>query len=264
MTEPATPPEPAPPPAQPPAPQAPPPLPTTPATPRVNRNRRRVARLFTLAQSGFLLSAVLALINVFYAIQGSTIVVQPTEQVILYRDGNGDKAVLSMAVRLAMINTTTAAGDVLMKARLTALKGGPSFAYAATVKPVFTRDTAAAVQCELGARCIVLPGLIAIEHSDEIIDLPGGAVRSVYFTHPMAEWNCEGGDRACAAFTNFPAAVRALAGKPLAVNVHIEFYSDGHRDLTCTTNAVNAKYLVEKGWITLSCQTASVRGAPWF
>ena len=172
MSEPATPPEPPEPPVPPAARQAPPPLPTTPSTPRVNRNRRRVARLFTLAQSGFLLSAVLALINVFYAIQGSTIVVQPSEQVILYRDGDGDKAVLSMAVRLAMINTTTAAGDVLMKARLTALKGGPSFAYAATVKPVFTRDTAAAVQCELGARCIVLPGLIAIEHSDEIIDLP--------------------------------------------------------------------------------------------
>ncbi len=218
----------------------------------------------SLAQSGFLLSAVLAIINVFYAIQGSTIVVQRPEQVILYRDGEGDKAVLTMAMRVAMINTTTQAGDVLMKAVLTPFQGGPGFAYAATVKPVFTRDADTAKQCELGSRCIVHPGLVAIERSDEIIDLPGGSVRGVYFSYPMVGWNCEGSDQGCARFKDFAAATAAIAGKPLDVSVRINFYADGHRDLRCKTNPVNAQYLVEKGWATMSCQSASVAGAPWF
>ncbi len=218
----------------------------------------------SLAQSGFLLSAVLAIINVFYAIQGSTLVVQKPEQVILYRDGEGAKAVLTMAIRVAVINTTTQAGDVLMTARLTPIRGGPAFAYAATVKPVFTRDADTARQCELGARCIVHPGLVAIEHSDDIIDIPGGSVRGVYLSYPMAAWNCEGAEKACDTFADFGTATRALAGKPLDVTVRVNFYADGHRDLRCLTNPVNAAYLAEKGWVTMSCQSAAIYGAPWF
>lgn len=231
---------------------------------RAVRRRKRAKQVMSLAQSGFLLSAVLAIINVFYAIQGSTIVVQKPEQVILYRDGEGASAVLTMAMRLAMINTTTQAGDVLMTARLVPVRGGPSFAYAATVKPVFTRDADTARQCQLGARCIVHPGLVAIEHGDDIIDLPGGSVRGAYLSYPMAGWNCEGTDKACTQFGDFAAAVRSIGGKPLAVTVRINFYGDGHRDLYCATNPVNARYLAQKGWVTMSCQSSAVFGAPWF
>lgn len=220
-------------------------------------------RQITLAMSGFMLSVTLALINAFYAIRGSDVVVQPPEQVILYRDGEGSKAVLTFAMRLAMINAADAGhGDVLMDASIEPIADGPSFRYAAEVQPVFTSDPEAASKCALGARCIVLPGLMAIENGDEIIDIPGGAVRAKYLSFPAAEWNCDGGERACAGFANFPSALRALSGRPLKVSVRVRFNSDGKRDLTCATRPVDADYLRTRGWTTMSCSAAKVSGGP--
>ena len=92
----------------------------------------------TIGAAGFFLAVMLAAINAIAALRGSTIVVQPPEQVLLYRDGEGENAVLTMAVRLAMINAADSQqGDVLMEAAMTPITGGPSFKFTGIVKPVF-------------------------------------------------------------------------------------------------------------------------------
>jgi hypothetical protein len=232
------------------------------------KEREAWYRKVTLGAAGFFLAVTLAMINAFYAMRGSVVVVQPPEQVILYRDGEGDKAVLTFAIRLAMINAADAQhGDVLMDARLSPIAGGPVFRYAGTMKPVFT-DTADADKCDVGARCVVLPGLLAIEQTDEIIDIPGGTVRGTYLYYPVAEWNCVAGKgkptSTCPQFADFDTATTTLGQKPLSLRIDVGLFQDGERQVTCTAPAINGAYLKEKGWTTMSCETAKVTGAPWF
>lgn len=190
-------------------------------------------------------------------------VLQPAEQVVLYRDGDGGKAVLTLAVRLAMINAADSAhGDVLMKAR--AAFGGhrASFAYSAEIKPIFTAAPADKASCAFGSRCIALPGLLAIEQGDQIIDIPGGAVRSPYLAFPLTGWNCDGVD--CGLFADFDHAASRLAGAPLEVQVTTSFFSDGERRLQCGAKRVDLAYLRSKGWVSMNCRTSEVRGDTWF
>lgn len=235
-----------------------------PATPE-ERERIREAwyRRITIGAAGFFLAVMLAAINAFAALRGPVVIVQPAEQVILYRDGDGDKAVLTLAMRLAMINTADSQhGDVLMGAMITPVADGPGFKFAGTVKPVFTNDPEAASKCDIGARCIALPGLLAIEQGDEIIDVPGGAVRAPYLAYPITDWNCEGNDKVCAQFGTFDQAVQVIAQAPSRFVVSVTYYGDGKRRLTCEGRKVDLAYLRKTGWMTVSCKKAEVSGAP--
>lgn len=213
----------------------------------------------------FVLALALALINAFYAFRGPVMVVQPPQQVVLYRDGEGENAVLTLAMRLAMINATDASnGDVVMQARITPTRGAPSFGFAATVKPVFTNDKDAASKCDIGARCIALEGLLAIEREDEILDIPGGSVRAAYLAYPIVDWNCEGDKQACAEYVDFNGVVEKLARSASDFSVKVTFYGDGERTLTCKGRGIDAAYLESRGWMTVSCDKAEVTGAPFF
>mgnify|MGYP000258717697 CR=1 FL=1 len=235
----------------------------------VSARERRVFNAEVLvASAGFILAITLAAINAFYATRGSVVVVQPPEQLTLYRDGEGDRAVLTIAVRLAMINAADSQhGDVMMDASLSPIVGGPKFRYGGTVKPVFT-DRADADKCDVGARCIVLPGFLAIEQTDEIIDVPGGTVRGTYLYYPVAEWNCVAAKAksaaGCPQFANFEATMKTLGAKPLTVTIDIDLFQDGARRITCTAPEINVAYLRKQGWTTMSCGNAKVTGAPWF
>lgn len=233
---------------------------------RAREHEREVwYRRITIGAAGFFLAVMLAAINAFASLRGSVVVVQPPEQAILYRDGEGDRAVLTMAMRLAMINAADSQhGDVLMSAKITPIAGGPAFKFAGTVKPVFTNDPDAASKCDIGARCITLPGLLAIEQGDEIIDIPGGAVRSPYLAYPVTDWNCDGKPAACAPFANFDQAVAAIAKTQSRFVVSVTYYSDGKRRISCEGRSVDLAYLRKTGWMTVSCKEAKVTGAPFF
>jgi hypothetical protein len=225
-------------------------------------SRRRIWKP-TLAQAGFIMSATLASINAYYAFRGSVMVVHPPNQVILYRDGEGDRAVLMLAVRLESINAADSShGDVLTNATVKPARGGPQFAYAGTIKPVFTSDADAGKKCSVETRCVALKGLLAIEQQDEILSIPGGGVLGTTLVYPLTGWNCTGATAACARFGTFPAAVTAIAGKPLDVRIKLSFYGDGTRELRCGTKPVDAHYLSTSGWTTMSCTQASVSGGP--
>ncbi|WP_294090435.1 hypothetical protein [Sphingomonas sp.] len=209
--------------------------------------------------AGFLLASTLAAINAFYALRGSVIVVQPPQQALLYRDGDGDNAVLTIAMRLAMINAADGQhGDVLMKASISPIDKGPNFGFAGTVQPVFTDNPLAEKKCDIGVRCIKLRGLLAIERDDEIVDVPGGAVKAPYLAYPISDSNCEGPAAQCAKFGDFEKSVATLANKPSKFTVNVKYYRDGVRRITCSGRAVDMAYLRKVGWMTIRCKQVDI------
>ena len=197
------------------------------------------------------MSLSITLINVYYSIRGSEIAVDPPAQLILYRDGTGDASVLTAAVRFDMINVSDGYGDVLKNARLSFDGRRTAFDYQGTVKTVFA-NPASPPACELGLRCLQLPGLYVIERSDEILDMPSGAARAFHLSFPIISWNCVGAAKACEAFATFDRSLKALPGKRVAT-FDLRFHSDGGRTLRCNAARADLAYLQKVGWVSVPC-----------
>jgi hypothetical protein len=93
---------------------------------------RRFPRV-TLALSAFIMSLVVTLISAYYALQGPEVLVRPPEQILLYRDGEGEQSILGFGIRLDMINGASDYGDVMLEAELSPV----SFDYQTVLRPVF-------------------------------------------------------------------------------------------------------------------------------
>lgn len=231
--------------------------------PFAKRERRRWQSFFSISVAAFMMSLTMTLINAFYAARGSELAVQAPEQLLLYRDGEGADSILTAALRTDLINLADGYGDVLTDASVQIGEDGPEFAYQATANPVFTADAeAVAKKCDLGARCLGLPGLLVIERSDQIIDIPSGAAKVVSLAFPAVGWNCTGGDAACARFATFDDAVAAIAGGPVEVRLTLDFHADGERQILCRAGKPDAQYLSKIGWVSLSCEESEVSGEP--
>lgn len=235
------------------------------ASQRVSPFAQAIGKI-TLAHGAFLLSVVLALINLFYAVRGAEMVVQPPEQVLVFRDGTGADSVLTFAMRVAMINAAGGEnGDVLMKAEIGTTGSPVRWQSAGEVQPVFVAEGASAGEgCPTGSRCITHPGLTVIETTGRILDIPGGQVRATYLTYPVAAWNCTGEARRCAALGNFDTALAGLSRAPIELAIRLSFYGDGERSLRCAIDRIDAAYLRDTGWAVLNCRTASASGTNWF
>lgn len=223
------------------------------------RGRLRFAPTLQLEQSlslaAFVMSLGITLINVYYAMRGSEIAVDQPRQIILYRDGEGSASVLTAAVRVDALNVADGYGDVLKEATLSFDHDRSSFEYQGTIKTVFVGESkAASPPCELGLRCLTLPGLFVVERSDEILDVPSGAARAYQLTFPAVQWNCRGSDPRCKSFGNFATSLRLIHGRDLAARVKLRFHGDGSRTLECRAANFDASYLAKIGWVSISCQ----------
>lgn len=209
----------------------------------------------SLSLAAFVMSLTIAAINAAYAMRGAEIAVDPPAQLILYRDGAGDQSVLTAAVRLAMINVADGYGDVVKDARIAVGRGGPSFAYQGTLNTVFVAEgDMRAKECELGMRCLELPGLRIVERFDEILDLPSGAARAFTLSFPAVGWNCEG--KGCSAYGSFQSALGTVASAREA-RIALKFHSDGDRRLDCRFRRIDADYLAKVGWVSVPCEDAA-------
>ncbi len=226
--------------------------------------RRRFAWV-TLSLSAFIMSLTATLINVFYAVQGSEITIQPPRQILLYRDGEGENSVLSAAIRLELINTAKDYGDVLLGARLAPSPEGPEFLQEGLAQPAFTaKAEEEAANCELGASCTGLNGLVVIQRSDIIMDMPAGSARALTPYFWLVQHSCEGAAQKCRAFSDFDRAVAELARKPLDIRLRVKFQNDGEREITCRGAKIDAEYLREIGWTQVACTEAKVTGDSLF
>lgn len=204
------------------------------------------------------MSLSITLINVYYSMRGSEIAVDPPAQLILYRDGAGEASVLTAAARLEMINTSDGYGDVLKDATISLDGRGTGFDFQGTVRTVLASNAAQATpDCELGLRCLTLPGLFVVERSDEILEMPAGAARAFNLSFPLVQWNCAGKESRCGRFDSFAKSVAALPAGGLSATVRLRFHSDGQRTLRCATGALNLDYLQKVGWISVPCADAS-------
>lgn len=212
----------------------------------------------SLSLAAFVMSLSITLINVYYSMRGSEISVDPPAQLILYRDGEGDASVLTAAVRFDMINVSDGYGDVLKQAVISFDGNRSDFDYQGTVRTVLAGNAAATgADCDLGLRCLQLPGLYVVERSDEILETPAGAARAFNLSFPLVSWNCAGDDRTCKRFGTFAQSSGALPAGGLAATVRLRFHSDGERRLRCTTAAANLDYLRKVGWLSLVCREAA-------
>jgi len=223
--------------------------------------RKRRFAWVTLSLSAFLMSLTATLINVFYSVQGSEIAVQVPRQVLLYRDGTGENSVLSVAIRLELINTAKDYGDVLLGATLAPRPDGPQFLQEGLAQPVFVADAEAeAGNCELGASCTPLPGLLVIQRSDSIMDMPAGSARALTPYFWLVQHSCEGPARACETYSDFDRVVSELAKAPLAMRLRVKFQNDGEREIVCQGPKIDADYLKEIGWTQVTCTEGKVTG----
>jgi hypothetical protein len=231
------------------------------ASETVVARRKPFYRRITLSMSAFMMSLTVTLLSTYYGLRGAEIVVQTPEQVLIYRDGEGDRSVLTFVVRLPMINAAADYGDLMLEANLRPGPQAPWFKYQALVQPVFTDKALKAIdKCDLEARCIARPGLFVTERSDEILDIPAGAARSRYFAFTLAEWNCTGSKPACGAFKNYAASAARIGSRPLDVEIEVRFHGDGKRRIHCLGGKIDTRYLDQIGWVSLACETRSVEG----
>jgi hypothetical protein len=212
--------------------------------------------------AAFQLSVVIALISAFYAARGPEIVVQAPEQVLLYRDGEKDNAVLVIAARVVLINSASEHGEVLVSGTILPQRGGPEFKLGGIIRPVFTAAARAADECEVGSRCFELKGLSVAERIDDIVHLPGGSARADYLSFPLTTWNCAGRREECQRYSDFQAALSTLADRQFQPRLVLEFHGDGGRTITCETGQIDRKYLNTIGWQTLACDRKHVSPAP--
>ena len=226
-----------------------------------------------IALCALVLSLTVAIINVYYAVRGPEVVVQPMDSVLLYRDGDlaedpaqPDSAVLSVAVPLVMINAASAEhGDVMTEATLRMAADGGRYPYQTLVLPIFTEDAPAAREkCEVGMRCITFDDLVLVERSDEIIDIPGGSAKSRYLSFPLLPFTCKGPAGPCKRYPHFREAVKAIDGKPASIQLEVDFHSDGRRVLTCEVTRADLSYLKDNGWTALPCASSTVDDDRWF
>ena len=230
-----------------------------PEPPREPRRRwLTVPQENVVAACALVLSLVVASINAFYTLRGPEVVVRPADQVLFYRDGEGEFATLTAAVPLVMINVAGAEhGDVLVEAHLTLAGQRARFRYQTLVLPVFREDAKAARErCAVDVRCTAFDDMLIVERVDELVDVPGGAAKARFLTFSLQTTYCEGPD--CRKFADFDRALAALAGKPGELAVEMEFHGDGKRRLTCDLGELDLSYVTGGGWIAVSCANGRV------
>lgn len=209
----------------------------------------------SLSLAAFLMSLGIALINAYYALRGPEIAAVGPTQMLVYRDGDGPDSVLTFAIRTELINVASDYGDVLREAVLSLDSHGVALDYQGTLKTVFlSPGTKGPDSCELGYRCLTLPGLLVVEQPDEMLDLPGGGAKALNFSFPAVAWNCAGAAGRCKQLADFDQAVRAQAGRSITATLRLRFHEDGERSFTCRSRTFDANYLRKVGWISIPCE----------
>lgn len=235
------------------------------------RDFRRWGRFITEATAAtgtLLLSATVFGTAAFFALRGSEMVVLPPEQILFYRDGAGDAAVLSVAFPARIINVASQDyGDVV---RRVSLEISPSrrgtdaaFDYVNTiVEQTTTSPTEAAKQaqvCRLGVNCLAIEHLLVLEHPPDLLSFPGGIGRAENLGFVLAPRYCRGDG--CVRFSSFKQVMASLrSDSALRFVLKLDFHSDGRTTATCSLSNLGSDarreafdYLERHGWAELNC-----------
>jgi hypothetical protein len=210
------------------------------------------------AAAGLLLSVTVAAVGFFSYLRGSDVDVVPPTQLLFYKSGN----VLSVAVRLPLVNQAADYNDVVTGAEIRLYEGGPVFESSGVVEPVFNDrdDPNESIRfCQAQRRCHYSKRMAISEAPDDLVIVPGGGATARYYAFQLY---CLA--TVCRGFSSHTNALRTLDRRPLDIAISLKFHSDGQRRITCRTEAIDADYVLNVGWQTVECREPIVSDGSLF
>lgn len=214
-------------------------------------------RQWLIAVAAFLLSLVVAIVSFGNVIVGPQIDVLPPESVFLYREGNGNSSVVSIAIRLRMINRAASYNDVVIASSLFLSGESVRFDNSSRVSLIFTENRDSRSVCAPGARCIARRGMAITELQDDMVVIPAGGASGHFFSYRLV---C-GGGRDCQRYRDVGTTLRTLRNKELDLIILIQLNQDGARIVRCRAGPIDAKDFPSRGWQGLRCNRSTVSGA---
>jgi hypothetical protein len=218
----------------------------------------------TIGGAAFLLSLTIAAATFTQTLLGPEIDFIPPEQILLYRGGRPGGAVLYAAIRLPVVNRSSAYNDVVVSSTLQLSDGDPALPYFSLVTPVFNDESEpekSRGHCVQGRRCHAFRKMAISELGDDVILIPAGGAHAHYYAFRML---CRGGEKSCSKYSDFDQALDALRGRPLEFEFRMKLYSDGERTITCPVEQINAEHIRKVGWQSLDCKSPVAHGGPLF
>lgn len=217
----------------------------------------------TIGGAAFVLSLSIAGGSFVQFALGPEIDVLPPEQIIFYRGGLPNSAVLYATIRLPIVNKASSYNDVIVDATLQPFDGSPHLPYESMASPVYNDEDdpeGSKAHCMQGRRCLFFKKMAISELSDDVVVIPGGGAHAYYYSFRMFCRDQAG----CSDFATFDQAVDALKARSHKVTIEVKLYSDGARTITCPIAPINADHLRKVGWLSLACENATVSAAPVF
>ncbi len=215
----------------------------------------------TVGGAAFILSLTIAGGSFVQFVLGPEIDVVPPKQILIYRGGLPNRAVLYAAIRLPMVNKSSGYNDVLVDATLQPYASGPNMSYASLVNPVFNDEDDPALSkahCVQGRRCQNFARMAISEMGDDVVVVPAGGAHANYYAFRLFCRDQKG----CSDFATFDKAVDAIEARSRSITVTLNFYSDGARTITCPITPIGARDLRKFGWLVRPCVDSTVSPAP--
>ena len=217
----------------------------------------------TIGGAAFVLSLTIAGGSFAQFMLGPEIDVLPPQQIVIYRGGLPNRAVLFAAIRLPLVNKASSYNDVIVDATLRPFGKGPAFPYSSMVAPVFNDEAEAEeskAHCLPGRRCHYFSNMAISELSDDVVVIPGGGAHANYYSFRLF---CRD-EQGCSQFASYDQAVAALQARPSKVTITLKLYSDGTRTITCPITPIDGDHFRRVGWQSLDCENPTVSGTPFF
>jgi hypothetical protein len=217
----------------------------------------------TIGGAAFVLSLTIAGGSFVQFILGPEIDVLPPAQILIYRGGLPDRAVLYAAVRLPMVNKSAGYNDVIVDATLQPYPNGPKVSYFSLVTPVYNDENDPALSkahCVEGRRCQHFAKMAISELGDDVVVIPAGGAHANYYAFRLFCRDQKG----CSDFATFDKAVDTIEARSRQISFTLNLYSDGTRTISCPITPISAAHLRKFGWLSRPCENSTVSGAPVF
>jgi hypothetical protein len=215
----------------------------------------------TIGGAAFMLSLTIAGGSFVQFILGPEIDVLPPEQILVYRGGTPQRAVLSAAIRLPIVNKSSGYNDVIVDAGLQPFGNGPQVSYTTLISPIFNDEDDPALSkahCVQGRRCHHFAKMAISELGDDVVVIPAGGAHANYYGFRLFCRDQKG----CSDLATFDRAVDALEARTREIVITVTLYSDKTRTITCPIDRISAAHLRKFGWLSRPCRNSTVSAAP--
>lgn len=180
-----------------------------------------------IAGSALLLSVVTAFVQIVIALRGPMISALPPAEGFFYWDGNDNGAILSVALRTTLLNSSPDKGDILEEASLSVSPNGTNTIeipfqsiVEANLSSQITPDS-----CGEGVRCWTTETHRIRDFGDKLVEVEAGKAVLDYLGFGFMANHCAGSRSNCMQYADFARAIRSLDGKAVQLTMRLQFHS---------------------------------------